>query len=561
MVAVGLMYRKGYFRQRIDGSGWQHEYWVDTDPQRLPAARVLDADGLPVTVEIPIHDAEVTAHIWRVDVGRVPLFLLDTDLSHNGPVERWITARLYESDPVTRLSQYVLLGAGGIMALRALGIDPGVIHLNEGHAALAPLALAAGRSDGDGAAQGLAEAQARTVFTTHTPVPAGNDCYPADAVRRAIDRLADELGIPADTVLELGRTNPERIEEPFGVTQAALRMSRSANGVSRRHGEVARGMWAPLWPGRSDDEIPIGHVTNGVHVPTWVGGPMREVLDRHLGPEWMDRVGDPQTWAAVDRISDEELWEARRAQRGELVEFVRRRSAQDRLLRADAREYVDAALRAFDDNALTIGFARRVATYKRLGLLTRDPEWTVSLLSGPRSVQVVLAGKAHPRDEEAKHSLQHLFGLKSAPVVGQRVAYLDDYDLATAAVLVRGCDVWLNLPRPPLEASGTSGMKSAFNGGLQLSVLDGWWAEAYDGHNGWALPGEVMEDAHAQDERDTGLLHELLDREILPAYYDRDERGLPVAWLARIRASLRSIGPRFCATRMLGEYADGPYRG
>jgi glycogen phosphorylase len=274
----------------------------------------------------------------------------------------------------------------------------------------------------------------------------------------------------------------------------------------------------------------------------------------------MTRAADPQTWAAVDQIPDDELWEARQRQRAELVHFVRRRSMQDRLMRGDTREYVDAALRAFDAGGLTIGFARRVATYKRLGLLIRDPEWTVSLLGGERPVQVVLAGKAHPRDEEAKHSLQHLFGLKSAPVVGQRVAYLDDYDLGLAATLVRGCDIWLNLPRPPLEASGTSGMKSAFNGGLQCSVLDGWWAEAYDGHNGWALPGDVMEDPYAQDERDTGILHRLLGEEIVPAFYERDERGLPAAWLNRIRASLRSIGPRFCATRMLSEYVEGPYR-
>jgi glycogen phosphorylase len=262
----------------------------------------------------------------------------------------------------------------------------------------------------------------------------------------------------------------------------------------------------------------------------------------------------------VDQIPDEELWRTREQQRAEMVEFIRRRSTQDRLRRGDQREYVDAAARAFDDHVLTIGFARRVATYKRLELLTRDPEWTLRLLDGDRPVQVVLAGKAHPRDEEAKHMLQHMFALKSAHAVAQHVVYLDDYDLATAAMLVRGCDVWLNVPRPPLEASGTSGMKSAFNGGLQVSVLDGWWAEAYDGENGWALPGEVFDDARAQDERDAALLHAVLDDQVVPAFYERDERGLPSAWLTRIRASLRSLGPRFCATRMLAEYVNGPYR-
>jgi starch phosphorylase len=319
-------------------------------------------------------------------------------------------------------------------------------------------------------------------------------------------------------------------------------------------------MWSGLWPERSAEEIPIGHVTNGVHVPTWIGPAMRELLDRHLGAGWLARVADPRTWEALDQIPDRELWQVRQRQRAEMIEFVRLRSTQDRLLRGDVREYVDAAARGFDPNVLTIGFARRVATYKRLELLTRDPEWTLSLLGGERPVQVVLAGKAHPRDEEAKHSLRQVFGLKAAKIVGERVVYLDDYDLATAAVLVRGCDVWLNLPRPPLEASGTSGMKSAFNGGLQVSVLDGWWAEAYDGSNGWALPGEADQDPGAQDERDADLLHRTLDTEVVPSFYERDDDGLPVAWLERIRASLRTLGPRFCAARMVAEYAEGAYR-
>jgi starch phosphorylase len=564
MVAVGLMYRKGYFRQRIDGGGWQHEYWIDTDPQRLPAARVTTEDGSPLTIVVPIYDTEVLAYVWRVDVGRVPLYLLDTDLSRNGPLERWITGRLYEADPTTRLAQYVMLGAGGIRALRALGIEPGVIHLNEGHAALAPLTLA-GRDRADESANGHGAtfdgARSRTVFTTHTPVPAGNDCYPAEQVTHAIGRLTGELGIAPSDVIALGRTTPDDPDEPFGITQAALRLSRAANGVSRRHGEVSRAMWAALWPDRGAEDAPIGHVTNGVHVPTWIGDAMGELLGRHLGPDWTARVADPATWSGVDQIPDDELWDTRRRQRAELVEFIRARSTHDRLLRGDLREYVDAAARVFDGEVLTIGFARRVATYKRLEMLTRNSEATLGLLTGERPVQVVLAGKAHPRDEEAKHSLQRLFGLKTAQVVGERVVYLDDYDLAVAAMLVRGCDVWLNLPRPPLEASGTSGMKSAFNGGLQLSVLDGWWAEAYDGTNGWALPGDEAESPLAQDERDTEILHAVLANEVVPAFYERDERGLPVAWLERMRASLRSLGPRFCAARMLDEYFSGPYTG
>jgi glycogen phosphorylase len=562
MVAVGLMYRKGYFRQRIDAGGWQHEYWVDTDPERLPAALVTGLDERPLTITVPVYERDVTAWIWRVDVGRVRLFLLDTDVPENGPLERWITARLYESDEHIRLAQYVLLGVGGVRALRALGIDPGVIHLNEGHAALAPLELASGAvGAGQPLEEALEAARARTVFTTHTPVPAGNDSYPREQAVRATAGLVRELGTDDDRLLALGRTDPDNRDERFGVTQVALRLSRDANAVSRRHGGVAREMWHPLWPDRAVDEVPIRYVTNGVHYPTWIGAPMRELLDLRLGADWLERSADPETWAAVEEITDEELWEVRERQRAAVVSFIERRSIADRLARGDVREYVEAASKGFDPHALTLGFARRVATYKRLELLTRDPEWTLSLLSGDRPVQMVLAGKAHPRDEQAKHVVQRLFGLKSSAEIAARVVFLDDYDLATAAQLVQGCDVWVNLPRPPLEASGTSGMKAAINGGLQLSVLDGWWAEAYDGENGWGLPGDVDPDHGAQDERDAATFHRLLDEEVVPAFYERDEAGRPTAWLRRMRASLRTLGPGFSATRMLRDYIDGPYQG
>jgi starch phosphorylase len=561
LVAVGLMYRKGYFRQRIDAGGWQHEYWIDTDPERVSAALVSRPDGRPLTITVPIYDRDVVARIWRVEVGRVPLFLLDSDTPENGPLERWITGRLYDADEYTRLAQYVLLGVGGIRALRALGIEPGVIHLNEGHAALAPLELArAGVAAGRSLDEALRDSRGRTVFTTHTPVPAGNDSYTREQATRAIGGLARELHADTESLLALGRTDPQNSDERFGVTQVALRLSRDANAVSRRHGDVAREMWHPLWPERELGSIPIGHVTNGVHFPTWIGDPMRELLDRHLGEDWLARAADAETWDAVQGISDKELWAVRERQRAELVEFIGQRSVSDRLARGDVREYIEAAANTFDPHALTIGFARRVATYKRLELLTQDPAWAVSLLGGERPVQVVLSGKAHPRDDEAKKVVERLFAMKAAHVVGARVVYLDDYDLATAARLVQGCDVWVNLPRPPLEASGTSGMKAAVNGGLQLSVLDGWWAEAYDGHNGWALQGDVDHDHHAQDARDAAAFHRLLDEEIVPTFYERDEAGRPAAWLQRVRASLRTLGPRFCATRMLRDYLNGPYR-
>jgi starch phosphorylase len=560
LVAVGLMYRQGYFRQRVDAGGWQHEYWVDTDPERLPAALVTEAGGKPLTIAVPIGDRDVIAQVWRIDVGRVPLLLLDADRPENDKRMRWISSRLYVGDAQTRLAQYVLLGVGGVRALRALGIDPGTIHMNEGHAALAPLELAREElARGAALDEALEVARSSTVFTTHTPVPAGNDSYPRDLVLAAIGTLAAPLAEAGCDVLALARTNADDPGEPFGVTQLALHMSRAANGVSRRHGEVARTMWRGLWPDRQEEEVPIGHVTNGVHVPTWIGSPMRALLDRHLGEDWLGRADDRATWEAIDAIPAAELWDVRRRQRAELVDFLRDRSVSDRLARNDLPEYVSAADRTFSPDVLTIGFARRIATYKRLGLLAKDPDRTLALLAGERPIQVVLAGKAHPRDEEAKHALQGLFRLKGAPSVGEHVIFLDDYDLASGADLVRGCDLWLNVPRPPLEASGTSGMKSVMNGGLQLSVLDGWWAEAYDGSNGWALSGEVDPDHGAADGRAAADLYRVLESEVAPEFYELGPDGLPQAWIERMRASLKTLAPRYCATRMVREYVDRTY--
>jgi glycogen phosphorylase len=557
LVGVGLMYRQGYFRQRIDAGGWQHEYWVDTDPERVPAALVTGDDGAPLTVTVPLRGIEVTAQIWRVDVGRVPLFLLDAERPENDTGASWITSRLYIGDPDARLAQYVLLGVGGVRALGALGIDPGLLHLNEGHAAF--ISLEAAHAHGGEFGDGIARAREKTIFTTHTPVPAGNDTYPAAQVIEALGGLTASMGLDPMEVIRLGRTRPDDDGEPFGVSQFALRTSRAANGVSRRHGEVARGMWRALWPGVAAEDVPIGHVTNGVHLPTWLGAPMRSLLDRHLGDGWLDRAADPSTWDGVDAISDEELWAVRSAQRAKLVDYVRAKSVADRLGRDEPRGYVEAAAGAFDPEVLTVGFARRLATYKRLHLLVEDADRALALLGNGRPVQLVLAGKAHPRDEDGKRLVQHLFTFKWAPEVGGRVVYLDDYDLSSAARMVRGCDVWLNLPRPPMEASGTSGMKSAVNGGLQLSVLDGWWAEAYNGENGWALPGEEDADHAAQDRRDGAELHRLLDAEVAREFYDRDDSGIPRAWLARVRSSLKTNAPMFSATRMLRDYEQRYY--
>jgi glycogen phosphorylase len=560
LVAVGLLYRQGYFRQRLDASGWQQEYWIDTDPERLPMALVHATDGEPLMITVPIRGSEVRAQVWRVAVGRVPLFLLDAHRPDNGPLERWITSQLYVGDPITRLSQYVLLGVGGMRALAAMGIEPSLLHLNEGHAAFAVLELARNETaSGRGIDTAFNAARDRTVFTTHTPVGAGNETFSREDVVATLSGVAAELGADPEAIVQLGRQHPDDGAEPFGVTQFSLRMSRAANAVSRRHGEVAREMWRGLWPARGVDAVPITHVTNGVHFATWVGPAMHRLLDRHLGEDWWRRASEAVVWDGLDEVSDAELWDARCEQRADLVAFVKERSGIDRLAERQPRPGIEAAARAFDPDVLTIGFARRNATYKRLGLLIHDPGRAIALLGGRYPIQLVLGGKAHPSDEEAKRVVQDLYRIKDVPEVAEHVVYVHEYDLAVGKMLVRGCDLWLNLPRPPLEASGTSGMKSVINGGLQLSVLDGWWAEAYDGTNGWALPGEVQPDAGTQDKRDAGTLYRLLEQEVVPAFYDRDADGLPRAWLARIRASIRTLAPAFTAGRMLEDYVQRMY--
>src|SRR5215207_6855508 len=560
LAAIGLLYRNGYFRQRIDAGGWQHEYWVDTDPDRVPTALVTGEDGEPITVTVPVGDVEVVCQIWRTDVGRIPLYLLDADQPENSETARWITSRLYIGDEDTRLAQYMLLGIGGVRALEALGIEPSLVHLNEGHAAFVSLELARREYSGNGSLSGALEiARRRTVFTTHTPVPAGNDTYPTHQVEEVLSHIAGTLGVAPAEIISLGRTNPDEEAEPFGVTQFALRTSRAANGVSRRHGEVAREMWHAMWADKDVEDVPITHVTNGVYIPTWLGKPIWQLLDRHLGEDWLDRATDPATWAAVDDIPAQQLWAVRTEQRAELIEYVRHRAVVDRLARDEPAPYAEAAA-AFDPEVLTVGFARRLATYKRLNLLLQDVERAMRIVAGDRPVQVLLAGKAHPRDDGGKRLVHELFSSKHAPGFAGRVAYLDDYDLRMAAHLVRGCDVWINLPRPPLEASGTSGMKNVMNGGLQLSVLDGWWAEGFDGHNGWSLSGDVDHVHGAQDARHAHELFRLLEEEVAPEFYRSSGDGIPRDWVARIRRSLRTLGPEFGAGRMLEDYEAKVYK-
>ncbi len=559
LVGVGVLYRQGYFRQRLDTAGWQQEYWTDNSFERLPIVRVTAADERPLSVDVVIRDRTVHVQVWRADIGRVPLYLLDTDRDDNHPIDRWITARLYIGDRHTRLAQYAILGIGGVRALRALGVEPALVHLNEGHGALSSrerlrTLLGAGANFEDA----LARLRQDTVFTTHTPVPAGNEGYSQQEVEPVLGDFIDDLGIPRRTYYDLGRMVPGNDSEPTNITVLALRTSRTANAVSRCHGEVARKMWRPLWHERQDADVPIRYVTNGVHTTTWMAAPMQALLDKFLGLDWRAHLSDPGFWTAIDAIPPAELWNVRCQLREAFVQYVRERSIRDRLGRGEPPFYVDAAARAFDSNVLTVGFARRMATYKRFYLLNRYPDRALRLLGGTTPIQLVVAGKAHPQDQDAKEALHTFFQTKYMPEVGRRVVFLEDYDLHKAPRIVAGVDVWLNLPRPPLEASGTSGMKVALNGGLNLSVLDGWWAEAHDGDNGWGItspptgPGE-------QDDHDAAAVLDIIEHEIIPLFYGRDADGVPHRWVKRIKASMRTLIPRFSAERMLREYIDVVY--
>ncbi len=560
-VAVGLFYRRGFFRQRLDLSGRQQEYWVVNDPKSLPMARVSGPDGKALKLAVHVYGGPTWFQVWRVDVGRTPLFLLDTEIPENDPVRRWTTQRLYEGNRAMRLAQYALLGIGGVRLLQALGIEPWVYHLNEGHPSLGALELVAQAvAAGASTDEGLAAVRDRFVFTTHTPVPAGNETYGVDEMLAAYDDLPGRLGLGVEGFVGLCRARADDTGEAPGLTPLALRTSRARNGVSRLHGDVARRMWQPMYPEDRVEDVPITHVTNGAHLPTFASPAFVELFDRHLGARWWERAADPSVWEAVGRIPNAEVWEARNRARRSLIEWARLKSQNDRLLRNEQIDYVNAAARALDPDHLTLGFARRLATYKRLWLLTYDEMRTVRILTGDPPVQLLIAGKAHPLDEGGKGVLQDVFNLKKhKQEIAGRVVFLEDYDLSVATHLVSGCDVWVNLPRRPMEASGTSGMKATFNGVLQLSVLDGWWDEGFDGDNGWGIPGTEDPDHAVMDARDAEAFYELLEREVIPLFYDRDGDGVPNGWCERIKRSLATNAWRFSATRMLDEYVERIY--
>ncbi|HEX8844651.1 MAG TPA: alpha-glucan family phosphorylase [Pyrinomonadaceae bacterium] len=565
LIAVGLLYRYGYFRQRLRRDGWQEEHYGETHPTVLPIHQVKDESGAPILIEVLMRGRTVRAQAWRVDVGRIPLYLLDTNIEENEETDRLVTGHLYGGDRETRIVQEMMLGLGGVRLLRRLHVDPHVFHLNEGHSAFLTLELAREIREGEGVAfdEAARRVRERCVFTTHTPVAAGNDEFVVPLVEKCFGPSYEEaLGLSHEEFINLGRVVPGDREELYGLTPLAIRMCRSTNGVSRKHGEVSRALWQKLWPERTIEEVPITSVTNGVHAPTWVAPLVRALYEKHVGDNWAEVAHNPEEWRrGVERISDEELWRAHGLLKQRLIAFIRHRSFHARLSNNESMDYTEAARTMFDPEALTIGFARRVAAYKRWSLLLTDPHRLLRLINHEdRPVQFVFAGKAHPQDHGAKFILQQLARWKYDPLVRHRAVFLQDYDQEIARQLVQAVDVWMNVPRRPLEASGTSGEKVAMNGGLNLSVLDGWWIEGYDGANGFAIgdaaPGEETSDV---DESDAESLYRVLEEKVVPAYYDRDSAGIPRRWVRMMKRSIETLVPGFNSDRMVEEYARKIY--
>jgi len=561
LIGVGFMYPQGYFHQSVSPEGWQQESYERLSWTNAPIEPAIAADGKPCIIAVPLGNRSVLVSVWRVRLGRVKLYLLDTDLEENAPWDRELSARLYGGDRETRVQQEIILGVGGVRALKAMGAAPAVWHLNEGHAAFVVLQRIRDLLEhGDSFDSALEEVRRTTVFTTHTPVPAGHDAFPFSLVETHLANAWGSLGAYRDAFMALGLYD-NGSGPLFNMTALALRTAGSTNGVSQLHGEVTRVMWGPIWPGVPDDQRPVRAITNGVHVPTWLSSEMTRLFDDHLDAGWRDRHDDPALWNRVLEISDEELWTARQSLRNYLFAFIRERARQRWKEEHVSAARVVAAGTLLDPNALTIGFARRFTGYKRPELIFRNPERLLGILNASRRpVQIVFAGKAHPADETGKHHLQQVYRRAIDPMFGGRIAFVDDYDLHVAHFLVQGCDVWLNNPRKPLEASGTSGMKASINGVPHLSIGDGWWAEGYTKHNGWLIEGQAPStDADAVDAADAESLYQLLEREIVPTFYDRDAQGIPRRWLSVVRQAIVTVTPRFSARRMVKQYADELY--
>ncbi len=568
LVAVGLFYRRGYFEQKIDGSGQQIEDYPRVDPSIIPVHSVTDRSGKPVVCSITIGDEVVFFETWRIDVGRSTVYLLDTDVPENSEQARGLTSLAYGGDMNMRIRQEIVLGIGGVKLLRALGIRPHVYHMNEGHAAFLTLELLREEMERTGDLAGAeSSVRSRCVFTTHTPVPAGHDRFPRDLVEYTLKSQCAETGIDADRLMTYGTVGPDTPAHEFTMTVLGLKFSRAANGVSRKHGEISAIMWQDLYPKRASAKPSrkptIGHITNGIHIPTWTSKRSWEFWERHDSHRWKDEVHNPEFWRDLTdpkMVSDEELWSLRYTLRRDLIEFVRRRAQQHRVIGGPTGKEALYNLLSYD--ALTIGFARRFAPYKRAPLLFSDIEKAIALFNDPaRPIQLIYAGKAHPRDGGGKDFIRHITQLCDHPTFHGKIVFLEDYDINVARYLVSGCDVWLNTPRRPLEASGTSGQKIAINGGLHLSILDGWWIEGYNGRNGWAIGGidPIPRSNEEADAADALSLYTVLGKDVIPLFYSRDRIGIPRKWIGMIRNSLRTLIPTFNTHRMVSEYAAKYY--
>jgi starch phosphorylase len=563
LIGIGLLYAQGYFRQTLDANGWQQELYLNADLDLLPIESVVGPDNERLVVGVETTTGVLHARIWKVGVGRTTLLLLDSNVPQNSESDRSLTARLYGGDARVRIRQELLLGVGGMRALRALGIHPGVLHLNEGHSAFATVELIRSMMETSGLPFGevVREVSAMTVFTTHTPVAAGHDRFPSSLVEEHLGKIRESLHLSYEDFMGLGRVYPGDPNEPFCMTVLALRLSRYANGVSALHGAVSRRMWQPLYVNTAEENVPIGHITNGVHVGSWVAPQMQLLLDRHLGADWPRHQRLPETWAAIRTVEDGELWETQQMLKARLINYVRNRMASQARRRNEPDAAIDRAMQALDLNALTIGFARRFATYKRSGLILQDVERLLELVSAiDRPIQIIFGGKAHPEDRMGKELIQNIVRFANRDEFASRIVFVEDYDMNVARQLVQGVDVWLNNPRRPQEASGTSGQKAALNGSLNCSVLDGWWAEAYDGTNGFAIGiGQTHAIPSVQDERDQKALFDTLANQVVPLYYTRDNTGLPRGWIARQKNAFRTLAWRFNADRMVMDYAQRSY--
>lgn len=561
LVAIGFLYTRGYFSQHITEDGWQEARNVRLHFDELPVMPIWDHDDKPLTISVELPGRVVQARLWEIHVGRLPLYLLDSDVEANSPADRELTSRLYNSDIDSRISQEIILGIGGVRALRLLGYNPHVWHMNEGHSAFLGLEriremIAAGHSFEEASDQ----IRKTTIFTTHTPVPAGSDEFPLWLIDKYFANLWPELGLDREEFVDLARRQ-QSWGETFSMPLLAFRFSEQRNGVSELHGHVARRMWNFLWPDRKVDDVPITYITNGIHTGTWLARRLRHLFNLYLGADWLEYIDDPEVWDGLENIPDPEFWAVRRHLKRKLVAYMRDRARQQWLNGAAHPVQVVAGGALLDPYALTIGFARRFATYKRANLVLSDIDRLLSIINRPNiPVQIIFAGKAHPADEPAKMLVQKVYRTVKRADNGGRLVFVEDYDMNLARYLVQGVDVWLNTPRRPNEASGTSGQKAALNGVLNFSVLDGWWREGFNGRNGWAIGDDIDHaDQSYQDRMDAESLYNVLENEIIPLYYKRSADNLPVEWIAWMKESIRTLAPQFSLRRMLKEYSDRLY--